>query len=82
MQVKLALIQHLPAIIEKSVEPRDRVSARSTRSARSVRTAIESIIGGDPVATCVRELMSERGSWVGSVADLLRLQPRTRQPDK
>jgi hypothetical protein len=34
--------------------------------------AIEDAIDADPVATCVRELMSERGSWVGSAGDLLR----------
>jgi hypothetical protein len=37
------------------------------------RTAIESIIDADPVATCVRELMAERNSWTGSATDLLQL---------
>jgi hypothetical protein len=33
---------------------------------------IEGIIGADPVAACVREIMAERSSWTGSAADLLR----------
>src|SRR5436190_5870438 len=36
------------------------------------RASIESIIDADPVATWVREIMSERSSWTGSAADLLR----------
>jgi hypothetical protein len=36
------------------------------------KAAIEGIIDADPIAACVRELMSERGSWTGSAADLLR----------
>ena len=36
------------------------------------RAGIESIIDADPVAACVREIMAERGSWMGSAADLLR----------
>ena len=36
------------------------------------RAAIESIIDADPVAACVREIMTERSSWTGSAADLLR----------
>ena len=44
------------------------------------KTAIEGIIDADPVATCVRELMSGRSSWTGSAADLLRVSvERTRQ---
>jgi hypothetical protein len=35
--------------------------------------AIEGIIDADPIAACVRELMSERSSWTGSAADLLRV---------
>ena len=37
------------------------------------RASIEGIIDADPVAACVRELMSERSSWTGSAADLLRV---------
>jgi hypothetical protein len=44
------------------------------------RAAIESMIETDPIAACVRELMSERNSWTGSAADLLRISvERTRQ---
>ena len=35
--------------------------------------AIEGIIDADPIAACVREFMSERSSWTGSAADLLRV---------
>jgi hypothetical protein len=35
------------------------------------RAAIESIIDADPVATLVREVMTEHRSWTGSAADLL-----------
>jgi hypothetical protein len=37
------------------------------------KAAIEGIIDADPIATCVRELMSERSCWTGSAADLLRV---------
>jgi hypothetical protein len=37
------------------------------------RAAIESIIEADPLATCVRTIMGERTSWIGSASDLLRL---------
>ena len=37
------------------------------------KAAIEGIIDADPIATCVREFMSERPSWTGSAADLLRV---------
>jgi hypothetical protein len=37
------------------------------------RIAIEDVIDADPVATCVRELMLERGSWAGRAVDLLRV---------
>jgi hypothetical protein len=37
------------------------------------KVAIEGIIDADPIAACVRELMSERSSWTGSAADLLRV---------
>jgi hypothetical protein len=36
------------------------------------RTAIEGIIGADPVAACVRDIMAERSSWTGSAAELWR----------
>jgi hypothetical protein len=36
------------------------------------KAAIEDAIDADPVAACVRELMSEHGSWAGSAGDLLR----------
>jgi hypothetical protein len=36
------------------------------------RAEIECIIDADPVAACVREIMTERSSWTGSAADLLR----------
>jgi hypothetical protein len=35
--------------------------------------AIEGAIDADPVAACVRELITERGSWAGCAADLLRV---------
>jgi hypothetical protein len=35
------------------------------------RAAIEGMIDADPVAACVREIMAERGGWIGSAADLL-----------
>ena len=37
------------------------------------KAAIEGIIEADPIATCVRQLMSERSSWTGCAADLLRV---------
>jgi hypothetical protein len=40
--------------------------------------AIESMIEADPVAACVRELMSEHTSWTGSAADLLRVSMQRR----
>src|SRR5262245_37431382 len=42
------------------------------------RAAIECAIDADPVAACVREIMTERGSWTGSAADLLRLSTSRR----
>jgi hypothetical protein len=36
------------------------------------KAVIEGIIDADPIATCVREPMSEHSSWSGSAADLLR----------
>ena len=44
------------------------------------KAAIEGIIDADPIAACVREFMSERSSWTGSAADLLRVSvERSRQ---
>jgi hypothetical protein len=37
------------------------------------KAAIEGIVDADPIATCVRQLMSERPSWTGCAADLLRV---------
>jgi hypothetical protein len=37
------------------------------------RSAIEAIIDADPVASCVREIVAERNSWMGTALDLLRL---------
>ena len=37
------------------------------------KAAVEGMIDADPIATCVRELMSERSFWKGSAADLLRI---------
>jgi hypothetical protein len=37
------------------------------------KAAIEGVIDADPIAACVREFMSERSSWTGSAADLLRV---------
>jgi hypothetical protein len=36
------------------------------------KAATDGVIDADPIASCVRELMSERSSWTGSAADLLR----------
>jgi hypothetical protein len=46
--------------------------------AANCETAIESMIEADPVAACVRELMSEHNSWTGSAADLLRVSVQRR----
>src|SRR5262249_55945849 len=37
------------------------------------KASIEGMIDADPVAACVRKLMTERSSWTGSAADLLRV---------
>src|SRR6202043_1382799 len=37
------------------------------------KTAIEEVVDTDPIATSVREIMSERNCWTGSAADLLRV---------
>jgi len=36
------------------------------------RAAIESVIDKDPVAACVREIVADRGTWMGTASDLLR----------
>ena len=36
------------------------------------RAAVEGVIDADPVAACVREIMTERSSWTGTAADLVR----------
>jgi len=44
------------------------------------KAALDDIIDADPIATCVREFMSERSSWTGSATDLLRISlERSRQ---
>jgi hypothetical protein len=44
------------------------------------KAAIDGVIDADPIAACVRGLMSERSSWTGSAADLLRVSiDRNRQ---
>jgi hypothetical protein len=43
------------------------------------KVAIDGMIDMDPIAACVRELMSERSSWTGSAADLLRIVQRASQ---
>jgi hypothetical protein len=35
------------------------------------RAAVESMIDADPVASCVREIMAQRKTWIGTAADLL-----------
>src|SRR5947199_1424771 len=35
-------------------------------------TAVEGVVEADPVAVCIRKLMTERGSWAGTASDLLR----------
>jgi hypothetical protein len=35
------------------------------------RAAVEDIIDADPIAACVRQIMTERNSWTGIAADLL-----------
>jgi hypothetical protein len=43
------------------------------------KTAIEDVIEADPIAACVRQIMSERSSWTGSAADLLRVSVERRR---
>ena len=35
------------------------------------RVAVESMIDGDPVASSVREIMTQRKTWIGTAANLL-----------
>jgi len=37
------------------------------------RAAIENIVDADPVAALVREIMADRGQWMGSASDLLQV---------
>jgi hypothetical protein len=37
------------------------------------RAAIENMIDADPVASCVREIVARRKSWIGTAAELLAL---------
>jgi hypothetical protein len=37
------------------------------------RAAIESMIDADPIASCVREIMAQRKTWIGTAAELLSL---------
>ena len=46
------------------------------------KAAIEGIIDADPIAACVREFMSERSSWTGSAADLLRFSVERSEADE
>ena len=39
------------------------------------QVAIESIIGADPVATFVRDIMAVRSTWTGKASDLLQARP-------
>ena len=34
------------------------------------RAAVESMIDADPVASCVREIMAQRKTWIGTAAEL------------
>jgi hypothetical protein len=35
------------------------------------RTAVDTVIDADPVAACVRDIMAEQNTWIGSATDLL-----------
>jgi hypothetical protein len=45
------------------------------------RIAIEGMIDADPVAACVRDIMAERNSWMGSAAELWRADPHRSSHD-
>jgi hypothetical protein len=55
---------------ERSLWPAGTFSRAYTASRK---TAIEGMIDTDPITACVQALMSERSSWTGSAADLLRI---------
>jgi hypothetical protein len=46
--------------------------------ARNRMTAIQDVVDSDPIADCVRELMSERSFWMGTAADLLHFSVQRR----
>jgi len=46
--------------------------------ARNRMSAIQDVVDADPIAACVRELMSERSFWTGTAADLLRFSVQRR----
>jgi hypothetical protein len=48
--------------------------ARAYAANRSA--VVDRIIEADPVASCVREIMAERGLWIGTAAELLRTGAR------
>jgi hypothetical protein len=58
------------AACERGLWPADTFSRAY---AENRKAAVEGIIDADPIARCVRQLMSERSSWTGSAADLLRV---------
>ncbi len=45
------------------------------------RAAVESIIEADPLASCVRTLISERSTWSGTASELLRLCAQSARED-
>src|SRR5262249_29377811 len=45
------------------------------------RAAIESIIEADPIATCLRTIMADRTTWMGSASDLMRLYAQSTRDD-
>ena len=45
------------------------------------RAAIESIIEADPIATCLRTIMADRTTWMGSASDLMRLYAQSARDD-
>jgi hypothetical protein len=45
------------------------------------RAAVESIIEADPLASCVRTIVSERSTWSGTASELLRLYAQSARED-
>jgi hypothetical protein len=45
------------------------------------RTAIESLVEADPLATCVRRVMGEQATWTGTASDLLRMCAQSERED-